>query len=151
MKNMKEQELEKLLVEYTEGLSEENKSEDIELLSEELDSDSSLFETVQLLSSTIKPKKPSEEFAARLSQAAQQKFQEQMAAEKIRRIIGMVVTDGEFRQSFFHDMITACRDAGFDLTKREIAALRNLKEDAVEKFANSLDERITKFFPAGLP
>jgi hypothetical protein len=63
----------------------------------------------------------------------------------------MAVTVEDFRKSLFHDIVAACRSIGFDLTPKELAALRNLKEDAVKEFANSLDERITKFFPANLP
>ncbi len=74
-----------------------------------------------------------------------------MSVEKIQRIIGMAVTIEDFRKSLFQDIVAACRGIGLSLTPKEIAALRNLKEDAVKEFANSLDERITKFFPINLP
>lgn len=111
----------------------------------------SLLETVRTISSVIQPEQPSEDFAAKVSHAVQDRFQEQISTEKIQRIIGMAVTVEGFRKSLFHDVVAACRSVGFNLTPKEIAALRNLREDAVEEFANSLDERITKFFPANLP
>jgi hypothetical protein len=150
--------LEKLLVDFTESLTGEV-SESMELssarqinsLSEETDDISSLLETVRTISSVMQPEQPSEEFIARVSHAAQERLEEQISIEKIERIIGMAVTDEDFRRGFFQDIVATCRNAGFDLTPREIVALRNLKEDAVKEFANSLDERITKFFSANLP
>ena len=158
MHNMKKSELGKLLVDYTESLEKESGASEFD----ETNETAPLFETVRTLSSVMQPKQPSEEFSARIFQAVQAKasgeeFQEKVAmekknsAEKIRKIIAMAVTDESFRKGFFHDVVTACRNAGFDLTPQEAAALRNLKEDAVENFANSLDERITKFFPTTLP
>jgi hypothetical protein len=158
MKTTESQEkLEKLLADFTESLtgqtsrSMELSSEEISSLSEETDNALSLLETVRTISSVTQPKQPSEEFIARVSHAAQERLQEHISAEKIQRIIGMAVTDENFRQSFFRDMVAACRSVGLDLTPREIAALSSLKEEAVKEFANSLDERITKFFPASLP
>ena len=152
-----EEKLEKLLADFTESLTGEASGamelsfEEINSLSEETDDVLPLFETVRTISSVIQPKQPSEEFIARVSHAVQERLQEQTSAEKIQRIIGMAVTLEDFRESFFRDIVAACRSAGFNLTPKEIAALRNLKEDAVKRFANSLDERITKFFPASLP
>jgi len=156
-KRISEKKLEKLLVDFTETLTGEASeatelsSEEFDSLLEETDGSSSLFGTVRTISSVIQPRQPSEEFSASLLQAAQERFREQRSANKMQRIISMAITDDGFRKKFFHDVVVACRGVGFDLTPQEIAALRNLKEDAVEKFANSLDERITKFFPTGLP
>jgi len=127
--------------------------------SKSLASVQSLFETIRTISSVIQPKQPSEEFMARVSYAAQERLQsqvaeelrEQISAEKIQRIIGMAVTVEDFRRNLFHDIVTACHSVGLSLTPKEIAALQHLKEDAVKEFANSLDERITKFFPTNLP
>lgn len=156
-KGKSKEKLERLLADFTENLigevdrSMELNPEELDSLSVGTDGSPSLSRTVRIISSVIQPKQPSEEFSARLLQATQERFQERMIAEKMQRIIAMAVTDGEFRTSFFQDVVTACRNAGFDLTPQEAAALRNLKEDDVEKFANSLDERITKFFPTSLP
>jgi len=150
--------LEDLLADFTENLTgevseliESSSARQINSLSEETDDVSSLFKTVRIISSVIQPKQPSEEFIARVSHAAQERLEEQISIEKLQRIIGMLVTDNDFRRGFFHDIVASCRNAGLNLTPREMAALRSLKEEAVKEFANSLDERITKFFPASLP
>lgn len=144
-----EERLEELLVEFTESLAG-GTSVELGSLPEEIGDALPLFDTVQAISSVLKPEQPSEEFAARLSHAVQERFQEQRTAQRIRTIIARAVTDEDFRMSFFRDVVSACRGIGFELNAQETAALRNLKEDAVKEFANSLDERITKFFPASL-
>lgn len=157
-KRRSEEKLENLLVDFTDNLTgkasewmELSSARQINSLSEETDDVLSLFETVRTISSVIQPKQPSEEFIARVSHAAQEKLQEQISIEKLQRIIGMLVTDEDFRTGFFRDIVDACRSVGFNLTPKEAAALGSLKEEAVKEFANSLDERITKFFPASLP
>jgi hypothetical protein len=90
-------------------------------------------------------------FEAKILQVVQKRFQEQVSVEKIQRIIGIAVTMEDFRKSLFQDISAACHSIGMSLTPKELAALTNLKEDAVKEFANSLDERITKFFPINLP
>ena len=142
-----EERIEELLAEFTENLAEkEDGSEKSVSAPEEAGSDRSLFETAQMLSSVIRPKQPSEEFSARLSKV----LQERMAAGRIRRVIDKAMMDEDFRKSLFHDMVAACRSIGLSLTPQEAAALRELKEESVEDFANSLDERISKFFPANI-
>ena len=150
-----EEKLERLLVDFTEDLTGHTKK-DIELNPEAIDSlpeeeVTSLFETVQTISSVIQPRQIPEGLVVRVSHAVQERFQERISAEKIQRIVGMAVMMEDFRKNLFQDIITACRGVGLSLTPKEIAALRNLKEDAVKEFANSLDERITKFFPTNLP
>jgi hypothetical protein len=153
-KRRSEEELEKLLVDFTENLTGDTdanivaSSREIDpLLREEA---LPLFETVQIISSVIQPRQLPEGLAARVSHATHKRFQGQMSAEKIQRIIGMAVTMEDFRKSLFQDIVATCRGLGVTLTPKEIAALKNLKEDAVKEFANSLDERITKFFPINL-
>ncbi len=153
-KRRSEEKLEKLLSDFTESLSEDsdaavaaNMGKIDPLLREEA---LPLFRTVQIISSAIQPRQIPEGLEARISHAAQERFQEQMSAKKIQRIIGMAVTMEDFRKSLFHDIVATCRGIGVTLTPSEIAALQNLKEDAVKEFANSLDERITKFFPINL-
>lgn len=80
----------------------------------------------------------------------QERSQEQTSIEKIRKIIGMAITDADFRSSLFDDVEATCRSVGLSLTQMEVAALRSVKEDAVKEFANSLDERISKFFPINI-
>jgi adenosine deaminase len=169
MKNRNSDEkIEELLANFIESLTEDQPDKvkklnsEIESLSEEDEDVRALFETVLAISSAIKRKEPSERFRANLLIAAQERFQQQQQAdipqqqeaismEKLHRIIGMAVTKEDFRKSLFVDVVAACHKAGFELTPGEIAALKSLKEDAVEEFANSLDERITKFFPANIP
>ena len=153
MKEMRSED--KLLADFTENLTGET-STIVEMNSEEISSPSSekllsLFETIQTVYSVLQPRPLPEGFAYRVSYAAQERFQERVSAEKIQRIIGMAVTMEDFRKSLFLDIAAACRGIGLSLTPKEIAALRNLREDAVKEFANSLDERITKFFPINLP
>ena len=167
-KGISEEKLEKLLVDFTESLTGEASgatklsSEDFDCLLEENEGRSSLFETVWTISSAIQPEQPSEEFSSQtkqpseefsnnLLQAVQERFQKQNSARKIQSIISMAITDAGFRKNFFQDVVATCRNFGFSLTPQEAAALTDLKEDAVEKFANSLDERITKLFPTSLP
>ena len=152
-----EEKLEKLLADFTDDLiekvngSEELSSENIGYLSADKNEVLSLFETVRTISSVVQPKQTSREFMDRVSRDAQERFQERISTEKIQKIIGMAVTVAEFRKALFHDIVSACRGIGLSLTPGELAALRNLKEDSVNEFANSLDERITKFFPTSLP
>ena len=153
-KGRSEEKLEKLLADFTESLTGEanatiaaNPEEIDPLLREEA---LPLFKTVQIISSVIQPRQMPEGLEARISHAAQERFQEQMSAKKIQRIIGMAITMEDFRKNLFQDIVATCRGIGVTLTPNEIAALKNLKADAVKEFANSLDERITKFFPINL-
>ena len=152
-----EKKLERLLAEFTESLAGEANepmelsSEEINSLSREMDDVRSLFETIRTISSVIQPKQPSEEFVSKVSEAVQEDFEKQVSTNRIQRVIGMAVTMEDFRKSLFHNVAAACRSIGLSLTPNEIALLRNLKEDVVKEFANSLDERITKFFPTNLP
>lgn len=156
-KKVSDEKLDELLADFTDDLIAETNSSK-SLGSQEMNSLPgrkgeilSLFETVHTISSVVQPKQTSEEFMDRVSEAAQRRFQEQLSTEKIQKIIGMAVTVADFRKALFQDIVSACRGIGMSLTPREIAALRNLKEDSVKEFANSLDERITKFFPTSLP
>lgn len=133
--------LEKLVADFSQELADDPEGP----------AEESLLETARTIASVVQPKKPSEDFMNRVSSAIQERFMERVSIEKIQRIIGMAVTSENFRKSFFNDMVTACRSAGFFLNPKEMAALRNLKEDAIEEFSNSLDERITKFFSANMP
>jgi hypothetical protein len=158
MKNRNaEEKLEEVLLGFTESLTEgtgwsaNSGTEDLASLPEEMKGEAlSLFEAVRTVSSVIQ-KQPSEEFTARVSRAVQERYRERISTEKIQRIIGMAVTVEDFRKSLFSNVVAACRSIGLSLTPKEVAALRSLKEDAVKEFANSLDERITKFFPTNLP
>ena len=155
MKLRGSEKLEKLLVDFTDSLTEA-RGRSGELDGREMDDmakedPKGLLKTIVSISSIIQPKEPSENLLKKVSDAALGKFDNQLSTEKIQRIVGMAVTMEEFRRGLFHDIVGACRSVGFSLTPKEVAALRNLREDAVKEFANSLDERITKFFPTSLP
>ncbi len=123
-------------------------------------------EITALLSELLRPKPPSAEFDARLrirlkvewsrllqvstpnptkaNNRTSPERSEEADMEKIQQIIGMAVTDEHFRRQLFEDAESACRKAGFNLSELELAALKNLKADAVTAFAGELDERISK-------
>ncbi|MFC1715782.1 Os1348 family NHLP clan protein [Candidatus Poribacteria bacterium] len=148
-----EEKLEMLLVDFTENLAAEPRATGAvyeEITPSSAEEASSLMGTIQTISSVVKPKPLPEGFAARICDVAQERFQEQIPSEKIQQIIGMAVSREDFRRSFFQDIAAACRGIGLSLTPTEMAALRTLREDLVDDFANSLDERITKFFPIDL-
>lgn len=74
-----------------------------------------------------------------------------MSQQVVEIIIGKAVTDAAFRKQLFEDADSALK--GYDLTSEEIAALKAIEKEAIEKFAGELDERISKSagaFPGGI-
>jgi hypothetical protein len=65
-----------------------------------------------------------------------------MSKEAVESIIGRAVVDSEFREVLFADPDRAL--AGYDLLEAEVAALKAIDAEAMESFAGSLDERISK-------
>ncbi len=65
-----------------------------------------------------------------------------MSKENVQKIIGRLVTDGEFAKSFFEKPDEALKE--YELTEEETAGLKAMKKEEVGKFAGSLDERISK-------
>ena len=125
-------ELEKSLIEFTENLTgEAEETEKVDSLSAEAGDTSSLFDTVRTISSTLQPKQPSDDFAARLSQAV-----------RLRYIVDRAVADRDFRETFFEDKVAACHSIKIDLTPREMAILQDLEEDALEEFAKNLGKEM---------
>ena len=65
-----------------------------------------------------------------------------MARKDLERLIGRAVLDPRFRESLFADPEKAIREAGFDLSNEEMAALKTIDpqqaRDAIEGMA-SLD------------
>lgn len=70
-----------------------------------------------------------------------------MSQKVVEIIIGKAVTDAEFRKQLFEDPDNALK--GYDLTSEEIAALKAVEKEAIEKFAGELDKRISKSAGAG--
>ncbi len=65
-----------------------------------------------------------------------------MATEKeLQELLGRALLDEEFRGQLFDDPRQAARDAGYDLTEEQVAAL---KATDVQSFAESLDQRLVK-------
>jgi hypothetical protein len=65
-----------------------------------------------------------------------------MATEKeIHELIGRSVADADFRASLVEDPEKATKDAGFDLTEEQMAALKRLDMKALSA---DLDERLSK-------
>ena len=62
-----------------------------------------------------------------------------MARKDLERLIGRAVLDPKFRESLFADPENAIREAGFDLSDEEMAALKAIDpqqaRDAVEGMA----------------
>ena len=65
-----------------------------------------------------------------------------MATEKeMYELIGRVVADPAFRASVVEDPEKAVRDAGYDLTEEQLAALKQVD---LEGLGADLDERLSK-------
>jgi hypothetical protein len=65
-----------------------------------------------------------------------------MSQDAVSQIIGLAVTDAEFRQLLFSKPDEALQ--GYDLTDEEEEALENLEQEDLEDFSTKLDARITK-------
>jgi hypothetical protein len=65
-----------------------------------------------------------------------------MATEKeIHELIGRMVADSDFRASLVADPEKAVKDAGYELTEEQMAAL---KERDLKALSTDLDERLSK-------
>lgn len=65
-----------------------------------------------------------------------------MAQEAVEQILGRALTDPDFRQRLIDNAAEACQ--GYDLTPAELAALEALDAESLQKFAGSLDDRISR-------
>ncbi len=65
-----------------------------------------------------------------------------MTKQGVEQILGRMITDEKFRQSFFANPEEALKD--YDLAPDEREALLKTKKEDVEGFSRKLDERITK-------
>ncbi len=65
-----------------------------------------------------------------------------MATQKeIHELIGRTVADPDFRASLMEDPEKAVKDAGYDLTEEQLAALKKVD---LEGFSADLDDRLSK-------
>jgi hypothetical protein len=70
-----------------------------------------------------------------------------VAQRSIELFIGRLVTDEEFRETFFRNpsaAVGAFTDAGQELTSVEIAALLATRADIWERVADQIDSRLQK-------
>jgi hypothetical protein len=61
--------------------------------------------------------------------------------KEIHELIGRTVADADFRASLVEDPEKALKEAGYDLTEEQLAAL---KQADLEGFSADLDERLSK-------
>jgi hypothetical protein len=75
-----------------------------------------------------------------------------MSQRDVEKLLGKILTDDDFRQSFFpvgrHSFEFAASH-GLELTAVERSALSSLKSRAFEFLARSLDPRISRSSPPG--
>jgi hypothetical protein len=62
----------------------------------------------------------------------------------VERALGKLLTDEGFRERFFVTAVTACRDAGLTLSPTELEALSRVSRDELARFAERLDQRISR-------
>jgi len=67
-----------------------------------------------------------------------------MATEKeMHEVIGRTVADPDFRAKLVADPEKALKEAGYDLTEEQMAALKQVD---LEGFSADLDERVSKMY-----
>ncbi len=67
-----------------------------------------------------------------------------MTQQAVERALGKLLTDENFRERFFASPELACWEAGFALSTIEIDALSRLSHEALARFSDGLDKRISR-------
>lgn len=67
-----------------------------------------------------------------------------MTQQAVERALGKLLTDENFRDRFFTNPETASREAGFTLSAIEFDALSRLSHEALARFGEGLDKRISR-------
>ena len=67
-----------------------------------------------------------------------------MTQQAVERALGKLLTDENFRDSFFANPTIACWEAGFTLSPIELEALSRLSNEALALFSEVLDKRISR-------
>ncbi|MBM4440139.1 MAG: hypothetical protein FJ027_06945 [Candidatus Rokubacteria bacterium] len=67
-----------------------------------------------------------------------------MSQRAVERVLGRLVTDGGFRETFFRDAGAALAAYVIDLTPGEIDALRHVPREALAALEARLDDRICR-------
>jgi hypothetical protein len=70
-----------------------------------------------------------------------------MSQQGVERTIGKLCTDADFRSRFFANPEAAAHGAGLLLSPAELQALTALSPEAVVRFAQAIDPRITRLCP----
>lgn len=71
-----------------------------------------------------------------------------MSQQAVETVIGKAVVENEYRYTLLNDPDAAL--AGYELTGSESAALKSMDVEALENFAGTLDQRISKSIPIGV-
>lgn len=67
-----------------------------------------------------------------------------MNQQVVESVLGRLITDGDFRRSFFRSPVEACRSVAQELNEIEIDALSQLDPIALEAFSGCLDPTIVR-------
>ncbi len=67
-----------------------------------------------------------------------------MGQKAVEMLLGRLITDGDFRIRFYEQPAAACMREGLEVTTRELEALLNIQQNAVDAFARHLDPRIVR-------
>lgn len=144
----KDDALTKIICEYADKLISGEEPDPKEYMSEYpglKDDLAGYFEAVKGLSSSLRPATLPHELVEKVMRAVKSSRESAPAISQVlQRIIGRAVCDEGFRKSLFLDPGSACRNAGYSLSAVELAALKSLDPDNMEKFSSNLDQRITK-------
>lgn len=70
-----------------------------------------------------------------------------MSADAVQAVIGRAATDSSFRDTLISNPDEALQ--GYELTPEEMEALKNISEEHLKAFSESLDERISKGWATG--
>ena len=72
-----------------------------------------------------------------------------MSQRAVEQILGKLVTDERFRETFFADPDRACFCAGLELSQDERRAVAAIPSEAVAAFAECLQDRIRRLCVRG--
>ena len=67
-----------------------------------------------------------------------------MTQQAVERVLGKLLTDEAFRDRFFATPEAACWEAGLALSAVELEALARLSLEELARFADEIDERISR-------
>lgn len=67
-----------------------------------------------------------------------------MTQQAVERALGKLLTDEAFRERFFTNPERASWEAGFALSPTELEALMRLSPEALARFSEDLDKRISR-------